>query len=106
MNDPVFVEAARAMAQRILTQTNLDMNQRLELAWRLALARRPLAQEVGILQRTLDRQLATYRADPAAAKSLASVGDLEKPASLDDVELAAWTALCNVLLNLNETISN
>jgi hypothetical protein len=50
--------------------------------------------------------LATYRADPAAAKSLASVGDLEKPASLDDVELAAWTALCNVLLNLNETISN
>ena len=106
MNDPVFVEAARAMAQRILSQPNLDRNQRLELAWRFALARRPLAQESGVLQRTLDRQLATYRADPAAAKSLASVGDLEKPASLDDVELAAWTALCNVLLNLNETISN
>lgn len=106
MNDPVFVEAARAMAQRTLSQPDLNTNQRLELAWRLALARRPLPSELGVLQRTLERQLSTYQADPAAAKSLASVGDLEKSASLNDIEVAAWTALCNVLLNLNETISN
>ncbi len=107
MNDPVFVEAARAMAQRILSHpTVLDQGQRLELAWRLALARKPLPQEIAILTRTLGQQLSTYKVDPAAAKALASVGDLEKPAAIDDVELAAWTALCNVLLNLNETISN
>lgn len=107
MNDPVFVEAARAMAQRILSNpTVLDQGQRLELAWRLALARKPLPQEIAILTRTLEQQLSTYRVDPSAAKALASVGDLEKPAAIDDVELAAWTALCNVLLNLNETISN
>ena len=41
-----------------------------------------------------------------AATALAKVGDLPKPAELDDSELAAWTALGNVLLNLNETITN
>jgi hypothetical protein len=107
MNDPVFVEAARAMAQRILSFPNdLDQSQRLELAWRLALARRPLPQELAILTRTLEQQQLTYKVDPSAAKALASVGDLERPKAIDDVELAAWTALCNVLLNLNETISN
>ncbi|MEQ1829719.1 MAG: DUF1553 domain-containing protein, partial [Pirellula sp.] len=106
MNDPVFVEAARAMAQRILTQPELHQDQRLEYAWRLVLARRPLPQEFAVLSRTLEQQLATYRTDPTSAKALASVGDLERPTSIDISELAAWTALCNVLLNLYESISN
>ena len=49
---------------------------------------------------------ATYAQDKAAATALVKVGDLPKPAELDDSELAAWTAIGNVLLNLNETISN
>jgi mono/diheme cytochrome c family protein len=106
MNDPVFVEAARAFAQRILQQGGSDDPSRLAFAWRLALARPPSEKERAILDRTLQRQLATYSQDKEAAKKLASVGDLPKAPGLDDTQLAAWTAVANVLLNLNETISN
>ena len=106
MNDPVFVEAARAFAQRVLKEGGSDDASRLNFAWRLTLARPPSEKERAILDRTLQQQLVTYRADKAAAKKLVSVGDLPKPADLDDSELAAWIALSNVLLNLNETITN
>ena len=106
MNDPVFVETARAFAQRLLAQPNLDNSARTRLAWRIALARNPSDTEHAILNRTIEQQLMTYRNDKDAAKKLLSVGDLPKPESLDDSELAAWTALSNVILNLNETISN
>ncbi len=106
MNDPVFVEAARAFAQRVLHEGGAEDAARLDFAWRLALARPPSAKERAILERTLQQQQVTYRQDKAAAKKLVSVGDLPKPAGLDDSELAAWTAVGNVLLNLNETITN
>ena len=79
---------------------------RLDFAWRLALARPPSKKERAILDRTLQQQLTTYRSDKEAAKKLVSVGDLPRPENLDDSELAAWTAVGNVLLNLNETITN
>ncbi len=106
MNDPVFVEAARAMAQRILAEPNLDDASRLEFAWRLALSRIPNANERTVLSRMLVQQQNTFKNDPEAAKKLVAVGDLPKPSNLNDSELAAWTAFSNVLLNLNETISN
>ena len=55
---------------------------------------------------TLNKQLKTYRDDKESAKKLAAVGDLPKVDSLDESDVAAWTALSNVILNLNETISN
>ena len=106
MNDPVFVEAARAFAQRILTEGGIDAAARLEFAWRLALSRPPSEQERAILNRTLTKQLATYQQDKEAAKKFASVGDLPRPEGVDEGELAAWTAVCNVILNLNEAITN
>ena len=106
MNDPVFVEAARAFAQRVLSQPDLDNSGRLKYAWRLALGRTPSKSELSILAGTLEKQLATYRQDKESAKKLASVGDLPKVESLDESDVAAWTALSNVILNLNETISN
>ncbi len=106
MNDPVFVEAARAFAQRVLKEGGSDDAARLTFAWRLALARPPSDAERAILTRTLQQQLTTYRNDKEAAKKLVSVGDLPRPADANDSELAAWTALSNVLLNLNETITN
>jgi len=106
MNDPVFVEAARAFAQRVLAQGGADATSRLDFAWRAALARPPSEQERAILDRTLSKQLETYTQDKAAAKKLVSVGDLPRPEGVDEGELAAWTAVCNVILNLNETVSN
>jgi hypothetical protein len=106
MNDPVFVEAARAFAQRILKEGGPDDAARLRYAWRLALARSPRDGELAILAKALESQLATFSQDKPAAASLVKVGDLPKPAELDDAQLAAWTAVSNVLLNLNETITN
>ena len=106
MNDPVFVEAARGFAQRILREGGSDTTSRLHFAWRTALGREPEAREIEILARTIEAQLATYHQDPAAAAALVAVGDLPKPEELNASELAAWTALGNVLLNLNETITN
>ena len=106
MNDPVFVEAARAFAQRILAEGGADSTSRLEFAWRVALSRMPSEQERTILDRTLAKQLETYQQDKEAAKKLVSVGDLPRPEGLDVSELAAWTAVCNVILNLNETVTN
>ena len=106
MNDPVFVEAARAFAQRILKEGGADDAARLRYAWRTALARSATEKESAILAQTLTTQLATYAADKPAAAALVKVGDLAKPADLDDSQLAAWTAVANVLLNLNATITN
>ncbi len=106
MNDPVFVEAARAFAQRILKHGGSDDATRLRYAWRTALTRPPTEQESAILAATLEKQLATYAADKPAAAELVKVGDLAKPADLDDSQLAAWTTVANVLLNLNEAITN
>ncbi len=106
MNDPVYVEAARAFAQRVLREGGSDVAGRLAFAWRLALARPPSDRELEILKKTLDQQLATYGADPSAATALTKIGDLPKPEGLAEGELAAWTAVANVILNLNETITN
>jgi hypothetical protein len=54
----------------------------------------------------LQQQLATFRQDKASAEKLVHVGDLPLSEGIDPSELAAWTAVSNVLLNLNETISN
>ena len=106
MNDPVFVEAARAFAQRVLREGGADNPARLHYAWRLALARPPNQNEMTILGKTLDAQLATYSQDKPAAAALIKLGDLPSPAGAEEDQLAAWTAVCNVMLNLNETISN
>ena len=83
-----------------------DNAARLRFAWRPALGRMPADREIEILTKTLDAQLLTYSQDPAAAAALVKIGDLPKPGGINDSELAAWTALGNVLLNLNETITN
>ena len=100
LNDPVFVEAARGLAQRTLSEcgSGADVGKRLGHMWRLALRE--------ILERTFVRQVDKYTKDKGAAESLTKVGDLQRMSGVDVGELAAWTAVANVVLNLNETISN
>ena len=74
--------------------------------WRLAVTRPATEQEQAILQKALDLQIARYAQDTKAADDFTKVGDLPRPADAKTPELAAWTALANVVLNLNETISN
>jgi hypothetical protein len=104
LNDPAYVEAARVLAQRVLA-TGGDDRAKLGAAFRLATARLPRANEAAILHSRLGKLRAQFAADPAAAKALAAAGEAPRPAGLDPVEHAAWTALCSLILNLDETLS-
>ena len=105
MNDPAFVEAARGLAQRVLKEEPSDVDRRLVKAFRHTLGRSPQSDEVVVLKQAYRTQLSTYRADPAAAGELLKVGESKLPENADPAELAAMTAVANVLLNLNETIT-
>jgi mono/diheme cytochrome c family protein len=105
MNDPQFVEAARVFAQRILAEAGEDADARLSHAFRLATARQPSRQELAVLRRVLERELARQAADPEGARALSSFGHAPQPEGLDPVEHAAWTAVANVILSLDETIT-
>jgi hypothetical protein len=105
LNDPAYVEAARVLAERILREGGGDVATRLAFAFRLCTARLPSDQEAAILREIFERNLARFRKNPAAATKLISVGESPKPSEMDPAELAAWTAVGNVLLNLDETIT-
>lgn len=106
MNDPVYVECARGLAERVMKEEPDDIDRRLLRAFRLTLGRVPATDEVATLKRTYDQQLAEFQTNPKDAEELLKVGESKVPESLDQVKLAAMTAIANVLLNLNETITN
>ena len=105
LNDPSYVEAARVLAQRVLAEGGSTTVERIAFAFKLCTARAPKPEEASVLSQIFDAQLAAFKQNPAAATKLISVGESSRPAGIDPSELAAWTALGNVLLNLDETIT-
>ncbi len=105
MNDPQFVEAARALAQRIMTEAGRDPKKRIAFAFRLATARLPGADETKVLLDVFNRELAQFHKDNDAAEKLLSVGSFKPKAGLDRGELAAWTTIASMILNLDETLT-
>jgi hypothetical protein len=104
LNDPVYVEAARVFAEKALRQTG-DAPARLRWAFRRTVSRDPRPEEEKVLSDLLARHLAEYRGDRPAAQQLVRTGEWPVPADLDVAELAAWTSVARVLLNLHETIT-
>ncbi|QEH38921.1 Planctomycete cytochrome C [Aquisphaera giovannonii] len=105
LNDPTYVEAARAFAARVLRECSGRPEDRLNRAWQLALQRVPESSEAEVARKLLETHLAEYRSNPAAARALISTGDAPVPGDLDAAELAAWTHVARVLLNLHETVT-
>jgi mono/diheme cytochrome c family protein len=105
MNDVTYVEAARVLAQRIMTQGGATPEERITLAFRLATARRPRPVELQVLTAGFEEYLAKYRKDSAAALKLVSAGESPRNPKLDVSELAAYTAIASLILNLDETIT-
>ncbi|MBC7856769.1 MAG: PSD1 domain-containing protein [Pirellulaceae bacterium] len=105
LNDPTYVEAARALAVRIVKDGGGDSGKRLEFAFREVLTRSPRESEVKVLVPLYEKHLQQYKADAASADKLLAVGESKPPADLDKAELAAWTSIARVLLNLHETIT-
>lgn len=105
LNDPAFVEAAQALARKVASKENADVKERATYAFRVVLCRVPRAKEVERLVSLYQRELANYKADPEAADKMANSEMGKPPAGLDNADLAAWTVVANVLLNLDETIT-
>jgi len=102
LNDPTFVEAARALATRVMTE---KPEQRLAVAFRRVLSRWPDEAERALLVRSLGKQLARFQADPKAAAAFLTVGESRPDPALDAVQLAAHAAVCLGILNLDEAVS-
>jgi len=103
MNDVQYVEAARAMAQRILKEAGPD--DRIAYACLLVLSRPPSSEEQTALMQQFDDQLADFRAAPDAARELIRTGESKYDTGLDVAELAAWTMVANALLNTSAAVT-
>jgi hypothetical protein len=104
MNDPAFVEAARALAERALLEEKSD-KRRIVFAFRQATGRAPAAKEAAALRQLAKAQAAHYRKDPESARALLAVGESKPDESLNKIELAAWTTVASAILSLDETIT-
>jgi len=105
LNDVVYVEAARKLAERMIRDGGNRGDDRLIFAFRLATGRRPTERELIVLRNGLDKQLARYRLEPNAAEQLVTQGESPRATGIDVVELAAHTAMASVILNLDEAVS-
>ena len=105
LNDPIFVEAARKLAERAILQGGATPEGRLAYAFRLATGRAPDAHETSILLQTLAKMRTVYEADDQAARDLLSVGASPQNPVIPVRELAAYTAVANLILNLDEAIT-
>jgi len=105
LNDPVFLEAARVLAQRIMSHGPADPDKQAAYAFRLCLARQPTSSERQRLVSLYEQQLKGFEREPAAADQLLQQGAAEHVKTLDPLKLAAWMIVGNVLLNLDETIT-
>ena len=105
MNDIQQVEAARNFAERILKQGGDTFDKRLNFAFRNTLSRFPQANEAAIVEQALAQHLAKYNANAEAAKQLTTFGDSKPDPALKPAELAAWTMISNLLMNLDEAVT-
>jgi hypothetical protein len=104
LNDPTYVEAARAFAERIIRH-KADDTERVNFAFRSAVARLPADAEHAVVNDLLAAARKRFTAQPDAANKLLTVGSSKVDTTIESGELAAWTSVASILLNLDETIS-
>ena len=104
LNDITYVEAARVLAQRVMNNASSD-DERIDMAFRLATARFPGDKERKVLIKRLDALRQQYTAAPSDAEELLAVGESTHDQTLDPVDLAAFTGISTLILNLDETLT-
>ena len=105
LNDPTYVESARCFAERIMNEAGPTPPERLNHAIRLALARRATADEEQILLRLYEGARERFGRDKAAAEKLIAVGESAASHRSMRSNWPAWTTLCSIVLNLDETMT-
>jgi hypothetical protein len=105
LNDTTYTEAARALAERMLTEGGKTAVARLEYGFRLATARAPQPRETAVLKDALNADLLEFKRHEDRAQALLKNGEAPVNPKLDKSELAAWTTVAGMILNLDETIT-
>ena len=105
LNDPGFIEAARKLAERAFHEGGSSPEARLAFLFRTATGRGPQSGELRVLTETLDKMLKEYRSDEKGAKALLSAGASPVDGSISASELAAYAAVANMVLNLDEVVT-
>jgi hypothetical protein len=105
LNEVTFVEAARALAQRMIIEGGSTPEERIAWAFKRATSRAPRPEELEVLAKGLDARLAHYQGDADDAQKLIAFGASKANAKTNPQELAAYTLTANVLLNLDEVIT-
>ena len=104
LNDPSYVEAARAFATRMLVEGGKSARQRINFAFREAFSRPPVPEERDVVLRLLERQRREFASDPSRAEALVRTGISLVPDGVEPIELAAWTSVARALFNKHESL--
>jgi Protein of unknown function (DUF1553)/Protein of unknown function (DUF1549)/Concanavalin A-like lectin/glucanases superfamily/Planctomycete cytochrome C len=104
MNDVAYVEAARVFAERVMKEGGATPRERVAYAFRVATARRAKETEIEILLDAFAQNLESFKARTDAALKYVSNGEHPRDTRLDVSELAAYTTVTSLILNLNETV--
>jgi hypothetical protein len=105
LNDVAFVEAARGLGTRMIREGGSSPESRIAHGFRLVTSRTPTGEELDVLIAGFTRRRQEFAADPEAARALLAHGESPVPSDIDGVELAAFTTVGNVLLNLDEFLT-
>jgi len=105
MNDKQWIEAARALAQRVILEGGKQPDKRINLMSDILLAHDASAKTAGILEDSLKQMRTHFGANPKAAHDLIEIGEKPRNPSIPEPELAAWTMIATEMLNLDETLT-
>jgi len=105
LNDVQFVEAARALAQRVLREGGQRTEDQIVLAYRLATGTRPASAALDLLLQAYRDELQVFQADAERATKLLAVGESKRDEALDAAEHAAMTVVTSMILNLDATLT-
>ena len=104
LNEKGFIEAARVFGERILAEGGTNLDQQITFAYKTVLARPPLPQERKIIAEVYGDMMASYQKNLKGALDLLANGDPPRPEKRSSLDQVAWTAVANLLLNLDEAI--
>ena len=105
LNDIQFVEASRAMAQRVIKEGGKSAESQIAYAYKLATSKVPTKDIMKILLEEYNKQLSIYKKDSVKADALLKFGDSKREESIDKATHAAMTIITNLILNLDETLN-
>ena len=104
LNDPSYVETARVFASRIIQEGGESVAERINWAYQWTLSRLPEPKELEIVTNLYEKHQAEYTASLEDANALVATGEAPVMEGIEPAELAAWTSVARVILNLHETI--